>query len=162
MSLIEACSVIPERACLRYHLVSVTWFKKWQVYTSSHDEDADHPGSINDDFATLCVAKELLLNSDQFFGSNFLKDGMREDIHYKVLDDQTWRFLHERYGGIDVPRLSIELPKDNNGGKNDFLVEINLRRFTTITFPRVKYIQGTNQPLHTFISRQATVLELHA
>lgn len=59
-----------------------------------------------------------------------------------------------------MPRLSIELPQDN--GKSDFLVEINLRRFTTITYPRVKYIQGTSQPLHIFISRQATVLELHA
>ena len=82
--------MIPERALLRYHLVSVSWFNKWKHYTSAHDEDADHPGPINSDFATLCVAQEHIIAQDKFYGSLFLKDGMREDIHYKVLDDQTW------------------------------------------------------------------------
>lgn len=70
-----------------YHLVSVAWFKKWQVYTSTKDQDEEHPGPINEDFDFLCVPKDQILSVDPFYGNTFLKDGIREEIHYKVLDD---------------------------------------------------------------------------
>ena len=66
---------------------------------------------------------------------------MKEDIHFKVLDNETWNYLFQIYGGVDVPRLSIALPSDT--GRNDHIVEINLRRFKIVTFPRVKYLPGT-------------------
>ena len=57
-----------------------------------------------------------------------LKDGVKEDLHYKVVDETVWQFLFERYGGEDLPRLSIAVA--TNSIKDDHLVEINLRRFT--------------------------------
>ena len=45
---------------------------------------------------------------------------MREDIHFKVLDNETWNYLFQIYGGVDVPRLSIALPSDT--GRNDHIV----------------------------------------
>jgi hypothetical protein len=48
--------------------------------------------------------------------------------------------LHEKYGGDDMPRLSIAIPKDS--GSEDYIVEINLRKFTIMTYPRVRYLDG--------------------
>lgn len=80
----------------------------------------------------------MLILDDYWKGNYHLKDGIKEDVHYKVVDDITWRFLYEIYGGTDMPRLSIQVPTSTD--KYDHLVEINLRRFTTMTQPRVKYI----------------------
>ena len=44
---------------------------------------------------------------EYFFTDYNLKDGAKEDVHYKVLDDETWKFLHARYEGTSIPRLSI-------------------------------------------------------
>ena len=80
-------------------------------------------------------------------------------MHYKVVDDLTWQFLYDRYGGNDMLRLSIEVATTST--QVDHIVEINLRRFTVVTYPRVKYLQGLISPHHVFVSRKATVRELH-
>ena len=41
-----------------------------------------------------------------------------------------------------MPRLSIPIPTSN---KFDYIVEINLRRFAVLTYPRVKYIAGVSK-----------------
>jgi len=80
-------------------------------------------------------------------------------VHYKVVDDLTWQFLYDRYGGNDMLRLSIEVATTST--QVDHIVEINLRRFTVVTYPRVKYLQGLILPHHVFVPRKATVRELH-
>jgi len=42
------------------------------------------------------------------------------------------------------------------------LIEVFLRRFTTLGYPRVKYVNVNDQPRYVFVSRTATVRELHA
>lgn len=42
-----------------------------------------------------------------------------------------------------MPRLSIEV-QTNNG--SDQIVEINLRRFQILSYPRVKYIDASPDP----------------
>jgi len=83
---------------------------------------------------------------------------MKEDVHYKVLDDSTWNYLFNKYNGVDIPRLSIAVP---NGDSIDHIVEVNLRKFKVVTFPKVRYITGINEPSLVFTSRTSTVLELH-
>ena len=96
---------------------------------------------------------------EYFFTDYNLKDGAKEDVHYKVLDDETWKFLHARYEGTSIPRLSIKV---NVGEKVDHVVEVNFRKFNMVTYPRVKYLShGLLNPGLVYISRQATVMELH-
>jgi hypothetical protein len=89
-----------------------------------------------------------------------LKDRLSEDVHYKVVDERTWNFLFEIYGGQDLPRLSIAVP--TTSGKDDYIVEINLRKFNIVTFPNIRYFEGITNPKLIFISKNATVQELHS
>ena len=41
-----------------------------------------------------------------------------------------------------MPRLSIPILTVND--KTDYIVEINLRRFAALTYPRVRYIAGVS------------------
>lgn len=54
---------------------------------------------------------------------------MKEDVHFKVFDDATWCFLYNKYGGTDLPRLSIAVI---NGDSVDHVVEVNLRKFKIV------------------------------
>jgi hypothetical protein len=88
-----------------------------------------------------------------------LKDSCKEDIHYKVVDEETWLYLVDKYGGDSIPRLSIAVPTDDG---YDHIVEINMRRFTLLAYPRVRYISASVVPEFIFVSRTSTVKELHA
>ena len=102
----------------------------------------------------------LEVGCTDFFSQTWhLKNGLKEDVHYKVFDDATWNFLHSKYSGTDMPRLSIAVL---NGESVDHVVEVNLRKFKIVTYPKVKYITGVNEPATIFSSRTATVLDLHA
>ena len=59
MNLMAKSSVIPARANLRYHIVSIEWFRRWQKYTSSQDENAyrTEPGPINTNEIDQLAAK---------------------------------------------------------------------------------------------------------
>lgn len=64
--------------------------------------------------------------------SYHLKDGLKENVDYKVLDHATWTYLKSIYGAVyDIPRFSVAVPVGMD--KTDYLVEINLRRFQIAT-----------------------------
>lgn len=113
------------------------------------------------DLKQIVHTRDLLeIGCVDFFSQSWhLKDGLKEDVHYKVFDDATWHFLYSKYGGTDLPRLSIAVP---NGDSVDHVVEVNLRKFKVLTFPKVRYITGVHEPSIIFSSRTATVLDLHA
>jgi hypothetical protein len=109
----------------------------------------------------LHPSSELLkLKDDFFYNGNYLKDRLSEDVHYKVVDERTWSFLFEIYGGQDLPRLSIAVPTSTD--KDDYIVEINLRKFNIVTLPNIRYFSGITVPKYIHISRTATVFELHS
>lgn len=90
-----------------------------------------------------------------------LKDGLKENFDYKVLDQETWNYLKSLYGAVvDIPRFSVAVPVGMD--RTDYLVEINLRRFQIVSTPRVKYINGIENPLLMFVSSSMTVKELHS
>jgi hypothetical protein len=138
------------------------WFQRWEAF-AKQEEKAANPGPVNSkaDLGKIMVGRNLAQFGDveYFFTDYNLKDGAKEDVHYKVLDDEAWKFLHSRYGGTSIPRLSIKV---NVGEKEDHVVEVNFRKFNMVTYPRVKYLsRGLLNPSLVFISRQATVMELH-
>ena len=66
-----------------------------------------------------------------------------------------------RYGvKYDIPRFSVQVPTDDPG-KKEHIVEINYRRFELRTSPNIKYAQQIKIPHRFYISRAATVKELH-
>lgn len=93
------------------------------------------------------------------YNNYYLKDGLKENSHYKVLDHATWSYLKSLYGAVnDIPRFSIAVPVGMD--KTDFLVELNVRRFKIVSQPRVKYVNGVNIPHQMFVSSSITVKEL--
>ena len=85
---------------------------------------------------------------------------MKENSNYKVLDHSTWNYLKSLYGAVnDIPRFSVAVPVGMD--KTDYLVELNVRRFQIVSQPRVKYVNGVENPLQIFVSSSMTVKELH-
>lgn len=68
MELIQGSSVVPEGANLRYHLISMDWFKRWQAFTSSHESLNEEPGFINNenDLRSMVVTKDVFGVDDYF------------------------------------------------------------------------------------------------
>ena len=70
-----------------------------------------------------------------------LKEHLKKDEHFVLLNDLTWQFLYQRYGGTDLPRLSIA---DETSVDNIFDVEVNISRLSVMTYPKIRYISGIN------------------
>ena len=87
----------------------------------------------------IAVTKNLVEFGDleYFFTDYNLKDGAKEDVHFKVLDEASWNYLFSKYNGQSIPRLSIKI---NVNEKEDHTVEVNFRKFNLVTYPRVKYL----------------------
>jgi hypothetical protein len=86
----------------------------------------------------LVVTSSLFPTQPDFlFNSLHLKDTCKEDQHYKVVDEDVWAYLYSIYGGKAIQRYSIEVQTDQG---TEFLIEVFLRRFTTLGYPRVKYV----------------------
>ena len=91
---------MPERENLRYYIVSMDWYQRWEAY-SKDQENAVFPGPINSnaDLKKLIVTQDLLQFGDleHYFTDYNLKDGAKEDVHYKILDEKTWNYLYSKY-----------------------------------------------------------------
>lgn len=69
-----------------------------------------------------------------------------------------WDKFHNKYGGREFRRKSIAVPTDDPS-KPDYLVELQLRTFKIITWPRVKYFRDSIR-VDVYCSRSDTVREL--
>ena len=182
--MIEFGGVVPERADLPYYLVSMAWYQRWQRYTGCVKVDdgadpyndemhidesnqdsvilGDHPGMINSEREIEKLAKptarKIFTNKTDFYGGFYLRDGVKEDEDFKVLDQQVWNILHPRYGGNELRRKSIAVPTENPE-RPDFIVEVQLRRIKIVTWPKVKYFPQSLS-LEAYCSRTDTVKEL--
>ena len=75
--------------------------------------------------------------ANDFFDNWHLKRGIKEDQHYKVIDQETWNILFSQYGGNIVPRISVAVQTEDPL-RPDYIVEIQHRTFDIVTFPKVK------------------------
>ena len=177
MEMIEYGGVIPERENLPYYLISIRWFTRWQKYTGcfkvEDDEEendrgsskvilGEYPGEINSDreMRDLCVRvnEKTIVPEEDFYCNYYLQAGKKENQDYRVVDYEVWNKLYSKYGGNEVPRKSIAVPTDNPT-RPDYIVEVQLRRFKILTWPKVKYFpQSLSQEV--FCSRTDTVKEL--
>ena len=73
------------------------WYKRWEAFAKREDK-AENPGQINaiPDLTRIMVTRSLVEFGDleHFFTDYNLKDGAKEDVHYKVFDEATWKYLY--------------------------------------------------------------------
>ena len=90
----------------------------------------DHPGEINSEREihnlTKSTARKIFTNKLDYYGGLYLRDGVKEDEDFKVLDQEVWNILYPRYGGNELRRKSIAVPTENPE-RPDFIVEVQLR-----------------------------------
>jgi hypothetical protein len=84
---------------------------------------------------------------------------MKEEQDYKILDQESWCYLYDLYGGVDIPRYSITVPTATE--KDDYIVETNLRKFCVATLPKVRFADAITNPIDFYVSREDYVHELH-
>ena len=94
---------------------------------------------------------------DDYFGKFYLKQGKKEDQDFKIVDVQVWNRLYGKYGGKEVRRHSIAVPTDNPT-RPDYVVEVELRHFRIVTWPRVKYFPTVLEQ-EIYCSRSDTIKE---
>lgn len=122
------------------------------------------PGPINEeeDLAPLLVDEAFLKYNNDYFGNNHLKTSLKEDEDYTLLSHDAWVYLHNIYGGTDMPRISIQVAKedDESEDQHEYMVEVYFKRIFLYILPKVKYHLCLKKPSSIFISRKATVLEM--
>ena len=50
---------------------------------------------------------------EDFDGACYIKDGKKEEQDYKVVDQEVWILLFNKYGGNEIRRKSISVPTDD-------------------------------------------------
>jgi hypothetical protein len=97
---------------------------------------------------------------------------MKCDEDFILVTDEAWDYLFKLYGGVDIPRYSIEVsnvePEDSGTtevsatpGDKEYIVEVFYKKLQIYILPR-----GTNhlvlrKPSGVFITRKAKVSDYH-
>lgn len=100
-----------------------------------------YPGEINQvkDLKDVMVNQEkALIPANDIYGYYQLKANAKEGQDFQVVDKEVWEKLSRRYGGHAIPRYSVAVPTENPT-RPDYIVEVQLRKFKILTWPRVKY-----------------------
>lgn len=135
-------------------LLNKEWLKKYKLYILYKDikrnnkppapEVNIHPGPIDNE-EQLCERDdpEKYLKGtgkvEQFPSDvldKFVREDIRERYQFKVVNQELWEFLHSRYGGSTIRRVSIPLSQWSNQ------VEIRLKRVPIVVLPTHRLYQG--------------------
>ena len=109
----------------------------------------------------MLIDEPFLKHPNDFFGNRHLKTSMKEEEDFIIVSDDVWKYLYEIYGGADLPRMSIQVAKDDDDKADpDYMVEVYLKRIFIYILPRVKNHLFLKKPSSLFISRTATVQDL--
>jgi DUSP domain len=121
-----------------WFVISAFWLNKWKDYVNYDDVEesqdtamqAVHPGMItNEDI--LDEVSDLLFDFKRRHLNVNLKENLREEDHYYIVDEKLWRFLLARYGGVEIKRYGVK--RDDNSG--DCTIEVNLLKLSIHYFP---------------------------
>jgi hypothetical protein len=62
----------------------------------------------------LLVTENFLQSKVDPYNNNHIKLNCKEDEDFVILSDEAWNFLSDIYGGVDIPRYSIEAEKEED------------------------------------------------
>ena len=144
-----------------WFVLSSEWLNKWKEYVDYEgtDEAEDssmqctHPGMItNEDI--IDEVEDLLFDYKRGHLNVNLKENLREEDHYQIIDEKLWKFLRIRYGGIEIKRFGVKR-EDNS---DEWIIEVNLLKLNIHYFPSQ---QDEDVNLYTiYESRYSTVEQL--
>ena len=87
--------------------------------------EESHPGPCNnEDIVEETEGKQVVCDPERIYLNVNLKDGLREDENYTILNSELWEFFCSRYGGREIirygeesetgePSIEVYLPKVN-------------------------------------------------
>ena len=67
--------------------------------------------------------KKILIPVDDEYNGFYIKNGKKENQDFKIVDEDVWKKLHSKYGGMELRRKSIAVPTDNPL-RSDYIVEV--------------------------------------
>ena len=144
---------IPEDYTKPAFIISKQWHKQWKRYITEGEEIKI--GSIDN--------KDIIDSDQDFYKSAnpndmfnvVLKNGLRNSLDYKVINDKQWEFLYKRYGGTAVMREKYK-PEYSSYSK----AEVYFKRIDLIIiFADKPKDVSTEKPLYG--SKRWTIRELH-
>jgi len=137
----------------KWYLISSDWFNQWKEWTGfstvakisdeettsdclekgntrSKSKSVDEPGRI--DNAELIEVEEIML-----FGEINLKDNLREEEDYIIVNSRIWKYLYEIYDGIPILREAIKnFDKAVDYEEAEVIIEVNLVKLYLFEVPR--------------------------
>ena len=112
--------------------MSLTWLNKWKKFIGfDGDEDMEdsHPGACNNEDLVEETDSQIVCDQSEHHLNVNLKDGLREDEHYMILNEKVWSFFVDLYGGREIIRYGRV---DENGNES---IEVYLARVNIYFFP---------------------------
>lgn len=121
-------------------MVEMAWFEAFCKYVGlkeeTKQEDTDENNQIPDEIANerLLNVKEPVLCSDdpKYDGwlNRNLKDNLRENQDFVIVNQEIWNFLFENFGGLEIRRYGTLISGD------DTIIEINLQKIYIFDIPK--------------------------
>lgn len=125
-----------EKMCIKdgepYFLIEMKWFENFCKYigvneeakieTNDTDENNQIPGEITNYELLNVNEKVLCLDDPKFDGwlNRNLKDNLRENNDFIIVNQEIWNFLEELFSGYEIRRYGTLISGD------DTIIEINL------------------------------------
>ena len=146
----------------KWYILSLNWLQKWRDYVASATDssssdaamEAEYPGMIlNND---IIEEQEHQLTDYQNPQYEYaLKENLKEDDNYYVVNYEVWDFLYTRYGGTQILRVGVNPPSNDL----DTFIEVNLLSLNVHFFPGQ---QDSDIHVYTMnVSRYETIENLH-
>lgn len=103
-----------------WYLISCEWLARWKDYVGFEATDTSpdtpmnstHPGMILNEDIIEDVENKLIDRRRPHLNHN-LKENLREEDHYHILNEKVWNFLYTRYGGVEVKRFGVKREDDS-------------------------------------------------
>mmetsp|Transcript_42148 Transcript_42148/g.48910 ORF Transcript_42148/g.48910 Transcript_42148/m.48910 type:complete len:180 (+) Transcript_42148:292-831(+) len=104
-----------------WFLISSEWISKWKDFVEYYNEDGGvdsametaHPGMITNKDIIEDVSNVLYDPKRPHLNVN-LKENLREEDHYFIVNYSVWKFLAIRYGGVEIKRFGRKRDDDSD------------------------------------------------
>ena len=131
------------------YVMSLDWFNRWKLYVGyDGDVSGEFPGPCNQDDIVDDEAIPIVIDQDNLHVDINLKDNLREETHFTIVNEEIWLYLWDLYGGRDIKWFGVATES------GEPTIEVNYLKIYTYFFPLPKNDQHIDM---MYISKYATV-----